>query len=373
MRIKVKQAKRCSACGRLVDSEAMYCPNCNGTEFSYSINPENPTNAPESASPNGSKRKGLIIAASCIAGLMLLGLIINKIIDYAKLNKPITEPLDYSYVFQKDNSMEGFYSMYWVIDDQRSEMEYNKDQYAKVTYREMYDFYSKYCINDDFINQVIADANSLHESSIRQPYISKVRDKIQEWNKYVENHDVNKYLRITIQTGYEKDGYQRHPKYWYSLYMPQGSIRDCYVTVTNNFNNSPEYRYLSDLQRINGVTYTYWPGVDNEYFWDTYDVTYTINRVILNNGTVIRDSDINNVPLCIKQYQQNPCLENEESIILNLIDNQYKTKSEYVKLKIEDYLKEKDPDCFFVYKNIFDHNYDKIDELYEDEYYQAIQ
>lgn len=356
MQIIINKAKRCSVCSRIVSVSAEQCPYCCGKDFSLTksnLLSARPVFEAQHKPITKEAKKKMLIAAASVVGLGILIYIISFIADSMKINRSINEPLDMEYAYKQNDKMPGFSSMCQSLNDNR----YSNSYPEAVTYKILYDYLSSYYDNDAYRKEQADIANFSYEKECRGLYIDKVSQELLKWDVYQKEHDVSRYLKLKVNTGYATEysryGTEYHPKWYYTVSMPQGAIKNCSVYESCSYDNSGRYLSLSDLKQLDGNRYTYYPRLDNSNFWHYYSVSFTIQSVTLTNGTVIRKGDERNVPYEYTNYFSDPSLRNEELIIINHFDSNYKSKSDYIRQKVEDNLQSLDPDCYNVATQYF--------------------
>lgn len=343
MQIYIGKAKRCSDCNRIISVSADRCPYCSGASFAL-VAKSSPV--AERKPMTKETRKKLLIGASSVLGLAALVFLIVFIVDSNKINRSINEPLDMEYAYKQEEKMPGFSDMCAELNTARTFAEFPEG----VTYKALYEYLNEYYDNESYISGLADEADVRHDREFRMPYVGNVKSELVKWQRYVEEHDIDRYLKVSVYTGYEEAssyyGYEYHPKWYYKLSMPNGYIKNCEVMVVCDYNNNRKYLSLSELQKLNGDTYTYFPGVDDYEFWDRYDVSATVLSVTLNNDTKIRKGDEGNVPADYANYFSSPSLRNEELIIINNFNSGYKSKSDYITEKVKENLESLNPECY---------------------------
>ena len=72
----------------------------------------------------------------------------------------------------------------------------------------------------------------------------------------------------------------------------------------------------------------------------------TINRVEMEDGTVIDASDLEKVPASVRNYISSPSEKNLEALIKDQINNGFIARDEFVAEMVNKGLKDQDPLCF---------------------------
>ena len=298
------------------------------------------------------------IIAVAAAAVVALGVAVTLfVITNVMFNKPITEKLPDNQVVRLSYKYKHFLPMYGQV---RLTYEFGSeedlDKYKEVTYKRLYTFYSDYYENEEFKNNIKETAKINYETEIHIPALAKVKEEVAKWEQFKVDHDVNTYLIIDSHLGIEtekkgKKEYDR-PSYFFTIEMPRGDIKDASVTYRPKSDEGKFSPAIASITtNLEGLTrYTeYAPAMYKSAkpeLWDNYSLSTTINSVTFMDGTVIRPSDIRQIPRQITAYNENPTEKNELAVIYKFVDNNYPTVDEYADACVEKELEEKDALCY---------------------------
>lgn len=274
----------------------------------------------------------IIVAVACtLAGLSLiatsvtLGLVLGS-----KMNKNIFEPLPYSYVIKKEASKPGFADFYKTVEEARATV--NPFLYSKLTYKKLYKFVSRYYSDSTFCKDLAYKAIVAHEQEWHAPVVNQLQAEKNRWEDYLLKHDVNRYLKVNVHKTYY-DG--SHPCVYFSYSEPMGKLKDASLSWYCKDTKSEWYTLYQIKDRNSPTRAWYWPRIYNSSFWSNHWPVLTVTSVTLADGTRITSQDLKSVPASIKDYIDNPSLENEERAIIDLINPNYQPRSTAVKAAID--------------------------------------
>lgn len=229
--------------------------------------------------------------------------------------------------------------------------------YRKVTYKMLADFYESFYNNDGFREKAAKAAGDSYEKNVHAPMVPKVDAEKEKWQKYLEEHDVDKYLSIETVTSYYKESsyyyeYDR-PAFYFKLSEPKGKLSDAEVVFVPQDSNGYTHSRasattvsLSTLKDMDSSSPRHYTGVDDSSFWDKYTMKVTVNSVTLSGGKTISSSDKDKVPQAVKDYLDDPSEYNETVLIKSQIDPEYKDLGEYVAEYVNSELSKKNPLCY---------------------------
>ena len=360
--IDLKPVRRCGKCFRLIPASMQRCPYCQGTGY---MKPEQKTPSQQTEDAGMPKvnfswsdlspktKRYIYIGLAALAAIIAACLIWNAVGKAFALNKSIFEPLDESVVesqTEKDPNFSHFYS------DVRSLTRYvtseeDKAAYKDITYNDFLDFYNCYS-SQVFCKDIKEKAEGEYAKNVMAPMKARVDSVKAYWEKYVTDHDVNKYIKVTPETAFARDyGGRYHPVWYYNVKLPKGDIKDCQTEVVfKDFWGDEYYNHsLSDLRQYNSAQSFFY--LTNKYatdddYWDNHSVEVTIKSVTLKDGTVIKADDISKVPPSVTAYLADPSEDNTSRLVIETIDNTFPFKAKYAYDAIIAKLKDKSPKCY---------------------------
>jgi hypothetical protein len=273
------------------------------------------------------------------------------------MSKSIYKPLKENRVLKLSAEHEGFYSFY---DNVREACGIAVDtaKFQEIKYSRLYNYLENYYENEEFKKQLEDEAHKVFEEQHLQPLMDQVDGIVEEWELYMEENNPAAYLIVKTYTDiYEEESwyytYDR-PEYWFSTREPNGAVVDASITyVPLNANGrkpsgvSVNHCSLKDLQKHRSrKTSYYYSSIDDKSFWDNYTMNVTINRVEMEDGTVIDASDLEKVPASVRNYIASPSEKNLEVLIKDQINNGFIARDEFVAEMVNKGLKDQDPLCF---------------------------
>ena len=299
----------------------------------------------------------LIISVAGAAAVALIVALTLTIISSVMFNKPISEELSSNQVNRLEYKYSGFgvvYNTAHATFDRLSDEK--KEPFKDITYKRLYKYDRKYFSNVKFKEAVAEKAKENYEAEVHQPALAKVKEEVAKWEQFKVDHDVTTYLTVTgnYGIGVEKKGKKEYdrPSYWFSLEMPRGDIKDASVTYRpkNEAGKpasgvNPITTNLAGLTKYTAEAPALYKSAKPE-LWNNYSISATINSITLMDGTVIRPSDIRQIPKAINAYNDKPTEKNELAVIYKFVDNKYPSVDTYVKLSIEKTLEELDKQCY---------------------------
>ena len=364
--IDLKPVRRCGKCFRLIPASMDRCPYCQGAGY---MKPEQKTAAfgeqPEGESgPHFSwkdlspkTKRYIYIGLAALAAIIAACVIWNYVAKARALNKSIFEPLDESVVMsqaEKDMNFARFYQEVRELTGYLTSDE-DKEAYKDITYNDFLDFYNCYS-SQVYCNDIKEKTEAEYGKKIMEPMKTRVDSVKAYWDKYVNDHDISKYISVKINNfRFVQDwDYSCYPAWFYTVNIPKGNVKDCHAKVEFK-DNSPfgepvtDYVDLAKIKDHNSkekcvyLSQRYAYGDD---YWDSHSVELTIQDITLNDGTVIKANDIENVPPSFTAYLADPSDDNTCRLIIETIDNQFPFKAKYAYDAIIAKLKEKSPKCF---------------------------
>ena len=250
----------------------------------------------------------------------------------------------------------------------------DEQKYKDVTYKQLQDFLNYYS-NEIYCNQIKEDATRLHEATVHEPIKAKVEEVKSKWEKFIEDHDVNRYLHIEVITGYYSDYWYSHPDWYFKVKQPKVALSDCNVSYNcYNRNTGDEcwstneaYTDLEGLLACNSKNNgRYYTQITNSDFWNTYEMKTTIHSVTLKDGTVISENDCDEVPSSVKSYLEDKNEVTELALILDQIDPAYTSADKFVYDAIQKDLRSKDSLCYELVNRVNQSSYGNIRRGFEE-------
>ena len=186
------------------------------------------------------------------------------------------------------------------------------------------------------------------------PKIAAAKEK---WVKYLEEHDVDQYLKVETVTDYYKEsGYYYdtfRPSFYFKVTEPKGSLSDAEVVFVplNSYGNhhysaSATTVRLSSLKDMNESSPRHYTQVDDKSFWDDYTMDVTIKSVTLSGGKTLKATDKDNIPDEVKDYLENENESTELAFIKGQIDSGYMSRYDYCDQMLQEELRKKNPLCY---------------------------
>jgi len=354
-----KPVKRCGRCNHLISQRLTECPYCKGKSFlthKNQIVAEEPVNLTMPKMELTARQKkigvGLLALAAVIFGIVSLT---QYILDSRALNKSILEPLSESVLEKQAQKDEHFSSFYDQVSTIREALKTPEDQkkYESVTYKQLKEFLIYYSDNF-YCEKVEKDARKQFDETVLAPLQPQINGLKEKWEKYIEDHDVSKFLTVeVIPSGFSDDWYYYYPAFYFKITEPKGTLKDCSVDLEcyDHYDNIDSYNSITGIdleimKRCNSKENRRYGNMCSSNFWDNYEYRPVVRSVTLKNGTTISEKDIENVPETVKNYIEDPNEQTQERLIVDQIDPQFKGADHYIYQIIQADLKEKDPICY---------------------------
>ncbi|MBO4666099.1 MAG: hypothetical protein J5612_04430 [Paludibacteraceae bacterium] len=295
-----------------------------------------------------------VVCAAIVAFIVALTL---TIITSVMFNKPISQELSDNQVHRLSFKYQGFSSLYYdARGDFNRLSEEKQEPYKDITYKRLYKYNHKYFSNQKFHEEVAENARANYEAEVHQPAVEKVKAEVAKWEQFKVDHDVTSYLTVTgnYGIGIEKKGKKEYdrPSYWFTLEMPRGEIKDASVTYRpkNEAGKpasgvNPITTNLAGLNKYTAEAPALYKSAKPE-LWNNYSISSTINSITLMDGSVIRPSDIRQIPKVIVAYNEKPNEKNEMAVIYKFVDNKYPSVDKYIKACLERELEARDKLCY---------------------------
>lgn len=382
--IDLQPVKRCPKCGRLIPQHLDTCPYCEG-EYTLTRPQREPDSqatrpAPAPRQPMSPKtKKRILYGIGAAAALALIAFGIVFIMSTLKLNRSILKTYTEDEITSICKDHPNFREQYAMIGPLREYInnEGIQSEYEDISYKDCIEYIEK--IQDKAWNEEIQNkAKRDHEEKFRTPVLSKLKAETAKWEKYIQEHDPNKYLVITPHERNIEDDYDwyNYAGFYYTLQFPKGNIKDCsahcgLVSRSDHEwrSNAEEWSDLAALQRANINANYRWNAytslLDNVY--DNYTMRVELYSVTLNDGTIITIDDIEeNVPKAAKAYIDDKSETNEARFIRECIDKDYPLLSEYIANAYDNALKNVNPLIFKLLERMSGKRTDDDDDHYQD-------
>ena len=363
--IDLKPVKRCANCFRLIPTSMERCPYCQGTGY---LKPEQRAltfGQQQEEEPHihfswndlsPIAKRYIYIGLAALAAIIMACVIWSNVAKTRALNKSIFETLDESVVESQTEKDQNFAKFYKEVRELTGYITSDEDQEAfkDISYNDFFDFYNCYS-SQVYCNDIKEKSEAEYGKKIMDPMKTKVDSVKAYWDKYVNEHDISNYITVKAITTFAEDwGGDNHPAWFYTVKVMKGNVKDCNAKVEFK-DNSPFAEPITDnvnlailKERNSKEKCTY---LTNQYaygddYWDSRSVEVTIQDITLNNGNVIKLSDIENVPPSVTAYLADSSEDNTCHLIVETIDNQFPFKAKYTYDAIIAQLKEKNPKCF---------------------------
>jgi len=350
--IDLKPVRRCGKCFHLIPAAMKNCPYCHSD---FKAKPSLPTEASQDdavnieikpLSPKAKKR--ILMGVAAIAVVVVGILIWQYIADSMVLCKSILEPLDESVVIskQKNNPDFGlFYSEVSVLREYIKSDE-DKEKYKNISYEDFLSYYNSYS-SPVYCDEIKQKAQETYEHDMLAPMNPRIDSVKTYWTQFIEEHDVNKYIKVDIKTGAND---MDNPIFYFIVRYPKDKLSDCSMTLhypdrwgyENTYNMS-----LQDLLEHNSKEKAYQFNWQDPSFWDSHEVTLTTNSVTIEkSGKTITADEVEQVPDIVKYFLEDDSEDNRQALICELIDSNFPSREEYALNAVRENLKEKNTTLF---------------------------
>ena len=293
-------------------------------------------------------QKEKLIALICVGASAVLSFIFALYIALTigiSYNKSVFKELQDVNITRVAKKVDGFRSTY-NIGREMAEKAESQDPNAsttfkRVTYHKLGDYLVQYYENSDFRNKLVEDAHSEYEAKVHSPLKDKIDAEKQKWEEFITNNDPSGFLQIeTVTSNYRENDYWTYydrPQFYFKYTEPKGKLKDAsisYYTVSSSGRKDQSGRTinLSDFKKdyVGKDNERYFRAIDNSSYWNSHSMVVVVNSVTLEDGTVLKASEIKEkVPAPASKYINNPSEDNEYEFIHTLIDSDYPTLKEY--------------------------------------------
>lgn len=359
-RLNLVQMKRCPTCGHLIPKGYDQCPYCSNTEIKLpNTDASEPPHKREPMSPRTKKRlrNGFIIGGS-IAMLLIAGFaILSNYYNARIMKQSILVPLTQSQLEAKRKSCPQLMENVELFEEIRDKVIGTPDKatYENITYQQMIDYLD---FLSDEKTQLQEKATEAYQE-YSNPYEEKFRVEADKWTDFYNKHDPAAYLKLTFHTRYHSEywyvSYLYYPAFWTDIEYPRGSIKNCEVvyglwseedqqwykgtTFTASLEQLKDFKESKEYHFTNIVSYS--PDIYN-----SYSIKYEIKSVTLSDGTLIKDSDRNEIPEEMLRYIEDQIPVNKTLAIRALVEKDFMEQEAYVDSYLDKAYKEKDELCY---------------------------
>lgn len=350
--IDLKPVRRCGECFHLIPADMKNCPYCRGD---VKAKPSAPQETPKDdgmkfemkpLSPEAKKRllKGLAAIAAVVVVVLLWQFIANAMV----LNKSILEPLDESVVASKTEENFEFNRFYYEVSELREyiKSDEDKEKYEDISYKDFLAYYNSYS-SSVYCNEVKQKASESYDQEMMAPMQTRIDSVKTYWTKYIDEHDVNKYITLNTKTGINSED---NPIFYFNVQFPKGKLSACSATLLyrNYWGMQSTYDMnLKDLVENNSEEKSFKFNWRDSYYWNNHEITIRINSVTLEkDGRTITADEMDNVPGIVNTFLTDDSEYNKVALVRELIDSNFPSREEYAHNAILDDLKEKNATLF---------------------------
>ena len=346
--IELKPVRRCGECFHLIPAEMKNCPYCHGDVKARSSESEETPPDEEAVefqmkplSPETKKRLlwGAVSCAVLVIGILVWQAIANSMV----LDKSILEPLDESTVASKIEENYDFAQFYSEVSELRDYITSDEDKelYKDITYNDFLTYYNSYS-SALYCDEIKQKAMEAYDKDILDPIRSRVDSVKNYWTKYLDEHDVTKYITIEIKTSTSNIGY---PTFYFIVSYPKEKLSACSATLHYRDRWGFERLFdmeLDDMLQHNSLDNPYNLNWEDYNYWSNNEMNIVIHSVTLaNSGNVIKAEEMDQVPDIVKVYESDESEYNEVALIRQLIDPEFPSRDDYALKAVLDNLKEK--------------------------------
>ncbi len=344
--IDLKPVRRCGECYHLIPAEMENCPYCHGNaKYKPSSAPKAPQEEAmdfkmEPLSPQAKKRlfAGVAAIAVLVVGMMVWQYIANSMV----LSKSILEPLDDTVIISKEDDHVEFRRFYDEVSELREyiKSDEDKEKYKDVSYEDFLSYYNSYS-SSVYCDEIKQKALEAYENDKMAPMSSRVDSVKTYWAKFVDEHDVNKYITVDIKKDISFD----YPIFYFIVRYPKDKLSGCSATLLfpDRWGSESTYNMsLQDLLEHNSKERSLNLQWQDPYYWNNNEVTLRINSVTLEkSGKTITAEEIEQVPGVVTAFLENDSENNKLTMIRELIDKDFPSREDYAMTAIQDNLKKK--------------------------------
>lgn len=297
--------------------------------------------------------KKLVTGAILLAAVIALGYSTYvSITTSAAYNRSIYKELTNKEIARVQNAHPGFADIYSQARSLAAASADSASKYMSISYKDLEKYKKSVLDNEKFAAKHSAAAKQEFAEKVYPPIKDQIATKHAEWKAFYDKHNLDQYLVIKPNTGIVKQtqyyySYYR-PSYWFTVEEPKGKVNSAKVTciITNDSGRSVgsfDATLAEIKERSSSNSYWYNNGFDDVNFWDNHSMKVVINSVTLSDGTKLEASDLEKVPVEVKEYLNNPGPETEIAFVRAVINPDYKGEEEYIKNYVEMQKREKNP------------------------------
>lgn len=346
--IDLKPVRRCGSCYHLIPAAMKNCPYCHGN---FKAGASAPAEVPQddeevksqikSLSPQ-TKRRLLWGAAACT--VLVIGIVVWQFVaNSMMLGKSILEPLDESAVISKTKDNPEFERFYTEISELRDHIksDEDKEKYKDISYNDFMEYYNSYS-SVVYCDDIKQKAVEVYNKDLLAPMRSRVDSVKNFWAKYVEEHDVKKYITVDL---IKSVSYMGYPTFYFIVRYPKEKLSECSATLHYPDRWGAESTYNLDLQQLldhNSAEMAYNLNWEDSDYWNNNEMRLVINSVTLaKSGKTIIADDMEKVPSVVTSYLEDDSEYNEQALIRELIDSNFPSRDEYALKAVQENLKAK--------------------------------
>ena len=333
--IDLKPVRRCGTCFHLLPAEMKNCPYCHGDvkarPSARVVDPQ----ADEAVnfqmkplSPQTKKRLfwGTVACAVLVIGILVWQTIANSMV----LKKSIFEPLDESAVASKTEDNPDFARFYSEVSELRDYIRSDEDiaKYKDITYNDFLTYYNSYS-SVVYCDDIKQKAGKAYDKEMLAPMHTRVDSVKNYWAKYIDDHDVSKYIAIDIK---KSTGYMGYPTFYFIVRYPKEKLSDCSATLhyPDRWGSEDTYNLgLQELLQHNSLDNAYNLTWEDRSYWNYNEMTVEIHSVTLaKSGKVIKADDMEQVPDVVTDYLSDDSEYNEIALVRELIDAEFPSRDQ---------------------------------------------
>ena len=289
------------------------------------------------------------------AGIGLLATLLLSACGSKAMEQTIFSRIDTKEMEKLSRSKSDFYVFYEDVQNiTRKAMAYQA-AYSSITYKELYEYETKFYHNSSFRNQEESKAGAAFDAEFDRDVRPALELQKRKWGDFVKNHDPNQYLAVEAVTGI----WQGHPELYFIVREPKAPVKTASISydgVPKGEKTSRDFTTcsLSELREINSSDNAeVWDLINDPLYWDTHEVLIVINRVELMDGSVysLNDPEMRQVPASVRAYFMTPSKENEDEMARELVNPYFKSRAEYVEMNYQEALRRANPLCYELLTN----------------------
>lgn len=290
------------------------------------------------------------MAGACLLMTMVLSACGSKAMEQTIFSRIDTKEME-----KLARSKSDFYVFYEDVQNITRRAADYQAAYSSITYKELYEYETKYYLNSSFRAQEESKAGAAFDAEYDRDVRPALELQKRKWGDFVRNHDPNQYLSVEAVTGI----WQSHPEFYFIVREPKAPVKTASISydgVVKGAKTSSELETVSltELRAINSSdNASVYDGITDPLYWDTHEMLIIVNRVELMDGSVysLNDPEMKQVPASVRAYFANPCQETEDEMARELVNPYFKTRTEYVEMNVQEALRRANPLCYELLKN----------------------